>query len=121
MPDGTVGALGVFGGIHSNPEHAIFPQSDTAVSNAILSSGWTKTRSQPSRNTKEVLVVGHSSPKKAESWRAVVSNMREEISAANEKVRKLERRMRKMVEAKYEMIENFSIELERLRSSRSEP
>merc|ERR1719233_2456491 len=38
-PNGIVGAVGVFGGIHSNPEHGILPQSATVVSNAILSSG----------------------------------------------------------------------------------
>jgi len=119
-PIGMVGAVGVFGGIHSKPEQTILAPSEKVVSNAILPSGYPKTSSQPSRNIQEVLEAGSSIHKKSENWwREVVSNMREEISVTNEKVLKLERRVRMMVEAKYEMIENFSLELERLRTSRS--
>jgi len=121
-PEGIVGAIGVFGGIQTNPEQAILTPSGPATSATILSTAQPTTTSEPPKFTQELIEAASNSPKKAEfSWRALVSSLREEITEANTRVQHLERRIRMMVESKYEMIENFSIELERLRSSRSRP
>jgi len=119
-PEGMLGAIGVFGGIQTNPEQAILTPSGPATSATIISTERPITTSEQSKITQEVIEPASNSPKQAEiRWRALVSSLREEITAANTKVQNLERRIRVMVESKYEMIENFSIELERLRSSRS--
>lgn len=114
---GTVGALGVFGGIYPNPEQATPPQTELVTSDSTQLSVQPTSMSEPLKLIQEVIETGHKTPTDAETrWRAIVSKLREEIVAANTKVKKLERRIRVLVEAKYEMIENFSIELERLRS-----
>lgn len=117
VPECTVGALGVFGGIYPNPEQAIPPPSDLVTSATTQLSVQPTSMSEPLKLIQEVIETGHKTPTDAETrWRALVSKLKEEIVAANTKVKKLERRIRVMVGAKYEMIENFSIELERLRS-----
>merc|ERR1712060_172461 len=94
--------------------------SGPATSATILSTARPTTTSEPSKITQEVIEAASNSPNEAEiRWRPLVSSLREEITVANTKVHNLERRIRVMVESKYEMIENFSIELERLRSLRS--